>query len=85
MPGSWKQGVSALDLLWGPALEISQTTVVMKEDEKPTSGSSVTAVVFLGGCTYGEVAALRYLEKIVNRRFVILTTEFITHRTLLFS
>lgn len=67
LPGSWKQGVSALDLLWGPALEISQTTVVSSVNNSSTPPNNIAVVVFLGGCTYGEIAALRYLEKIVNR------------------
>ena len=45
----------------------------------------VVLVVFIGGCTYGEISAIRQLaRKEKNRReFVIATTKIINGRTLL--
>ncbi|KAK2957658.1 putative Vacuolar protein sorting-associated protein 33A [Blattamonas nauphoetae] len=44
----------------------------------PLSTSSVTLVVFIGGITYAEIAALRQLQKILNTTIVIATTSIIT-------
>ena len=46
--------------------------------------SRVTLVVFIGGITYGEIAALRFLAD-QNRDFIIATTNFINGTTLMKS
>ena len=40
-------------------------------------------VVFIGGITYGELAAIRYLNKTYkNKKFVILTTSMINYKNI---
>ncbi|KYQ89536.1 Sec1-like family protein [Tieghemostelium lacteum] len=39
--------------------------------------SPITLVCFVGGITYAEISSLRYLGKQLNRRFIILTTNFL--------
>ena len=40
-------------------------------------------VVFIGGITYGELAAIRYLNKtLVNKKFIVLTTGMINYKNI---
>ena len=73
---SWKNCAASLNLLRGPALEIAQECPVAIGG--PSTGStSYVAVVFLGGVTRGEIAALRRLSQLEGgrRKFLIITTE----------
>jgi hypothetical protein len=46
------------------------------------SGSTTTVVFFLGGCTYTEIAALRWMSKQTKgRKFLIATTGIINGNT----
>jgi hypothetical protein len=46
------------------------------------TGDSTTVVFFLGGCTYTEIAALRWMAKqTTGRRFIIATTGIINGNT----
>jgi len=76
----WLAHKDALSLLPGPAQELQQTT------DQP-DGPSVVLVCFLGGVTYGEIAALRKLSEIEEgrRKFLIVTTEFINAKKLFHS
>ena len=70
---SWKASAAKLALLRGPALEIAQECPIA------TGGNanvSIIAVVFIGGVTYGEIAALCRLSTIEGgrRKFLIITT-----------
>lgn len=48
---------------------------------RTTTGPRYTLVFFLGGCTYTEVAALRWMSKQGGRRFIIGTTGFVNGTT----
>lgn len=40
-------------------------------------------LVFIGGLTYGELAAIRYLNKTIrNKKFIILTTHMINSKNI---
>ncbi|MCQ2820844.1 MAG: Sec1 family protein [archaeon] len=59
------------------------TDQVSEIEEKETLNrykdrDSVSLVIFLGGVTYAEIAALRFLGKNLNIHFIILTTHIIT-------
>ena len=70
---SWKVNADKLNLLRGPALEIAQECPIATGG---SGNSTYVAVVFLGGVTYGEIAALRRLSSLEGgkRRFLIITT-----------
>ncbi|MCQ2818945.1 MAG: Sec1 family protein [archaeon] len=46
---------------------------ILKED----SENKIVLLVFLGGITYGEIAAIRFLNTVSNKKFVILTSGII--------
>jgi len=52
--------------------------------QQQNTESKVTLVVFIGGITYGEIAALRYLAD-QNHDFIIATTNFINGTNLMKS
>jgi hypothetical protein len=70
---SWKVSADKLDLLRGPALEIAQECPIATG---VTGNSVYVAVIFIGGVTYGEIAALRRLSALEGgkRKFLIVTT-----------
>lgn len=80
MPKGWLAHKEALSLLYGPAQELQQTSDL-------SDGPSVVLVCFLGGVTYGEIAALRKLSELEEgrRKFLIVTTEFINAKKLFHS
>lgn len=73
----WRSSPDALNLLFGPAQELQQPL----DGVEPCS-NAVVLVCFLGGVTYGEIAALRRLGEMQGQRFLVVTTEFINTRTL---
>mmetsp|Transcript_58470 Transcript_58470/g.163033 ORF Transcript_58470/g.163033 Transcript_58470/m.163033 type:complete len:644 (-) Transcript_58470:14-1945(-) len=78
-PGGWRSCQDALSLLWGPSQDLKQSTdLAVSEDAREANRPSVVLVVFLGGVTYGEIAALRRLSELEEgrRRFLVVTTEF---------
>eukprot|EP00434_Breviolum_minutum_P027752 symbB.v1.2.024548.t1/scaffold2329.1/size82184/2 len=79
-PKGWIAVKDALSLLHGPAQELQQPAVREQDPSKP----AVVLVCFLGGITYGEIAALRRLSQLEEgrRRFLIVTTEFINPKKL---
>lgn len=52
-----------------------------------TSGTKTVLVAFIGGVTYSEISALRFLSSLPEwpYRFVVLTTKIVNGRTLLQS
>jgi len=57
-----------------------------KVDLLPKGHTSTTVVCFLGGCTYAEVAALRWMNtQTKGRRYLICTTSMITGSSLIDS
>ncbi|KAK9915301.1 hypothetical protein WJX75_007269 [Coccomyxa subellipsoidea] len=95
-PG-WGVGEEVLRLLPGPSFEVEQTSddkglPIEKpaQDRKLTGVSKkrrVVVVVFMGGITFAEIAALRFLgsQPEVNCAFVIATTKLINGTSLLES
>lgn len=81
---SWKSSADKLNLLRGPALEISQECPIASAGH---SNSIIVAVVFVGGVTYGEIAALRRLSALEGgrRRFLIITTGLTSYNRVLSS
>ncbi|KAJ1610602.1 Sec1-like protein [Cryptosporidium canis] len=64
----------ALSYVWGPSVELI-----------PTAPSNIhqnsCLVVFVGGVTFGEIATLRKLQRIINKDIIVATTEIINHRS----
>jgi len=80
-PRGWLSCRESLDLLYGPTQCFKQNAVVEARDQ---SQPSVVLVCFLGGVTYGEIAALRRLSEKEkgHRKFLIVTTELINTKKL---
>lgn len=78
LPKGWRSCPEALSLLYGPALQHPDQSMALPP-ETPGSAPSIVVVCFIGGVTYGEIAALRKLSEMEEgrRRFLVLTTEFI--------
>jgi len=84
-PNGWRSCSDALSLLWGPAQDMKQVADPgVMEDCLDPSQPTVVLVVFLGGVTYGEIAALRRLSELEGgkRKFLIATTEFLSTKKL---
>lgn len=81
-PNGWRSHQDALGLLWGPAQDLRQQAQAGAAADEDPSQPAVVLVVFLGGVTYGEIAALRRLGELEEgrRRFLILTTEIINSK-----
>merc|ERR1719359_2583913 len=72
----WRDCSKDLQFLYDPAQELQQP---LENQNDPAPGEpSVVLVCFLGGVTYGEIAALRRLSELEEkkRQFLIVTTEF---------
>ncbi|KAF7278698.1 hypothetical protein GWI33_008076 [Rhynchophorus ferrugineus] len=83
--GGWKQLHDVLGLLPGPTLDDSPevpSNVVQNMD-----APKVVLVFFIGGCTFAEISALRFLsqQEDSNVEFVIATTKLINGTTFLKS
>ncbi|CAF2742750.1 unnamed protein product [Rotaria sp. Silwood2] len=61
-----------------------QTQQQQQQQQQQVTESKVTLVVFIGGITYGEIAALRFLAD-QNHDFIIATTHFINGTNLMKS
>jgi hypothetical protein len=73
---SWKASADKLNLLRGPAIEIVQECPIATSGGNLPGNTLNVAVVFIGGVTYGEIAALRKLSQLEGgkRKFLIITT-----------
>lgn len=93
-PG-WRSITEVLNLLPGPTIEeIQQIPVALRKRRSSITSShssvmdqKVTLVVFLGGVTFAEIAALRFLAQQDDggTDYVIATTKIISGSTLLDS
>lgn len=86
LPKGWRSCQDALSLLYGPAQELQQQPdggAAVAEARDPNQQSTVL-VVFLGGITHAEIAALRRLSQLEDgrRTFLVLTTEFLNAKRL---
>ncbi|WWC65985.1 uncharacterized protein I303_108607 [Kwoniella dejecticola CBS 10117] len=85
--GGWKGFEDALTMLGGDNVDVRQfgerrDGIVIPDENKITT----TVVFFLGGCTYTEISALRWMSKqYKGRRFLIATTGIINGNNLLES
>ena len=69
-------------MLPGPGKQMMRN---QSSDANAEHTDSVTVVVFIGGCTWGEVSALRALGKQTNKRYLIVTSGIVTGGTLMDS
>ncbi|KAF4705938.1 Vacuolar protein sorting-associated protein 33B [Perkinsus olseni] len=89
-PNGWRGAAENLNLLWGPAIEVAcgarPEVLPGSVDQEGTvgKGDKVVVVCFVGGVTYGEIAALRRLSAVERkgRRFLVVTTEMLSHEKL---
>ncbi|XP_046670558.1 vacuolar protein sorting-associated protein 33A isoform X1 [Homalodisca vitripennis] len=86
--GGWRGLADVLPLLPGPSFEETQTipgqptrrgSIDSKHSTASDTGSKVILVFFLGGCTFAEISALRFLSQQPdsNVEFLIATTKLI--------
>ena len=75
---SWKSNADKLSLLRGPAVEIAQECPIASAG---LANATIVAVVFIGGVTYGEIAALRKLSLLEGgrRKFLIIATSITSY------
>ncbi|NWW32392.1 VP33B protein, partial [Panurus biarmicus] len=67
----WQGLEEVVRLLNGNEFSVSDTAV---EDNPASESQRVVLAVFLGGCTFSEIAALRFLGKERGCKFIFLTT-----------
>ncbi|WWC92946.1 uncharacterized protein L201_007909 [Kwoniella dendrophila CBS 6074] len=86
--GGWKGFEDILSFIPGPNVDIRQRTerrdgnLVIPDENKVTT----TVIYFLGGCTFTEISALRWMSKqYKGRKFLIATTGIINGNTLIES
>merc|ERR1719356_2394782 len=84
-PG-WRNMRDVLDLLPGPSFEDTQQ-VAPESRPRSQAGAKVVMVMFVGGCTMAEVAALRFLsqQEENNVEYLVATTSIITGESFLES
>jgi len=87
-PG-WRSIRDVLDLISGPSFEEVQRfhTSNLRNEEREIStsgqdsatGTKKTLVLFIGGCTYAEISALRFLSQLEesNTEYLVATTSMI--------
>jgi hypothetical protein len=77
----WKPLEDAMASIPGAVVDVTQKS----EGTKHAQDNKVTLVMFLGGCTYAEVSAVRFLSHLEKdrREFIVLTTEMINGNTLI--
>ncbi|NWS71166.1 VP33B protein, partial [Crotophaga sulcirostris] len=71
---SWLGLEEVVRLLNGNEFAVSDSAM---EDNTPLEAQRVVLAVFLGGCTFSEIAALRFLGKERGFKFIFLTTAII--------
>ncbi|KAI4454579.1 vesicle protein sorting-associated [Holotrichia oblita] len=83
--GGWKQLQDYLGLLPGPTLD--ETPLTSNSSIYNNNSTKIVLVFFIGGCTFAEISALRFLSKQEdsNVEFVIATTKLINGNTFLES
>lgn len=81
-PGSWKAIRDILDLLPGPSFDEHQSDDASAKNSDETKK---TLVVFIGGCTYAEISALRFLsqQEDATQEYMVATTSIINGNSLI--
>lgn len=87
LANSWRQMVDVLNTLPGPSFEQDQQLPEgVLQVGGATGASKVHLVFFIGGVTFTEIAAIRWLsQQDDNREYIIATTKLINGDTLLSS
>ncbi|WVQ79288.1 hypothetical protein IAT38_001384 [Cryptococcus sp. DSM 104549] len=86
--GGWKGFEDSLAGIPGATVDVRQRSEGAKRDiiSRSDERTLTTVVFFLGGCTYAEIAALRWMSKQTKgRRYLIATTGIVNGNTLLES
>ena len=80
-----------LDLLPGPTVEEVQHLLPAlrrrNRDDDVSDRPKVTMVLFVGGCTFAEISALRFLsqQEDANMEYLVATTSVVNGNTFLAS
>ena len=83
--GSWS-GLDDVVVGWsGPVFSHYQGTSQRRTTQTASSAHRVVLVYFLGGCTFSEINALRFLGEKTNIHYIVATTNLINANTLLDS
>ncbi|KAJ1990777.1 Vacuolar protein-sorting-associated protein 33 [Coemansia spiralis] len=86
--GGWDDVLSELpgetvDIIQSPNDHSTDTTIADEMVRRLGEKTPATLVVFLGGCTFTEIAALRLLSQQHNHRYIVATTQIINGNTFL--
>ena len=82
---SWK-GLDDIVRSWtGPVFTHSQPTSLRRETVVASQAQKVVLVYFIGGCTFSEINALRFLGEKTKTHYVIATTNIISPNRLIES
>ncbi|KAK9500694.1 hypothetical protein O3M35_001912 [Rhynocoris fuscipes] len=91
--GSWRAVNDVISLLPGPAIDTTQPLPANHHKRKGSVGSQVSGsqiespkivlVFFLGGCTFSEISALRFLsqQEDANVEYIVATTKLVNGNT----
>ena len=81
----WK-GLDDVIKTWsGEAFSRGQPSSTRREISKPTQPKKAVLVYFIGGCTFSEINALRFLGEKTNTVYIIATTNVISPDSLIDS
>lgn len=85
--GSFKGLEDVVKLLPGPCFEKNRATSVKGKSSGGSSSNSpasrVVLVYFIGGCTFTEITALRFLGRLKGYKFIIATTAIVNATSLI--
>jgi len=86
-PGGWRAQEELLRALPGPMFEEMQSLPSGVVASAGKGGNPVTLVFFIGGVTFTEIAALRYMSHAEqpNRDYIVATTKLINGDTIIES
>ncbi|XP_066592546.1 vacuolar protein sorting-associated protein 33A [Prorops nasuta] len=92
-PNGWQGLNDVMGLLPGPTINhVAQNTLSTRRNSIPSNDSDseppkLILVFFIGGCTFAEISALRFLsqQEDLNVEFVVATTKLINGNTFLTS
>ena len=52
-----------------------------KKSSYSSSGKKIIMIFYIGGCTYAEISAVRFLNKMfTDKQFVVATTQIINYK-----
>ena len=81
----WRGFEDVMSAIPGMTIDIRQKAEGVQGEMRETRDNVTTVVFFLGGCTFTEIAALRWMSKKTRgRRFLIATTGIINGTTVSF-